>query len=374
MPRPTAIEAAQKFRRRLEKQEAASFQRMSTLYSRILLSMRDEVRKLAGDVANATVDAETITVSRDGKSLVVNRKTVELVRLQRILNQVEKQVIRFGGTVEAEVSLVQIRAIDQASNDALKLLEFSLPDLPPDLRRAITASFIQLPAGAIEAAAGLLGDDSPLSQKLRRDFGEAVQRQVERHLLDGIAYGRNPRIIARKLFKNLEDSAGVGLKWAMTTVRTAQIKSFQLATHASYQANSHVIKGWVWLSARDSRTCLSCIRMHGTRHPLEEILRDHHAGRCTPVPQTITYADLGIEGTGEKPPKIQPGENWFKQQPRATQKAMMGPGMYAAWREGAFKFEDLSQKYSDPVYGELFRQASLKDLLGKKAKKFYANK
>jgi hypothetical protein len=36
--------------------------------------------------------------------------------------------------------------------------------------------------------------------------------------------------------------------------------------------------------------------------------------------------------------------------------------MFEAWKAGKFDFRDLSQRYNDPVYGELLREASLKDL------------
>jgi hypothetical protein len=42
----------------------------------------------------------------------------------------------------------------------------------------------------------------------------------------------------------------------------------------------------------------------------------------------------------------------------------MGPGMYEAWQAGEFDFKDLSRKYGDPIYGDMLRQASLKDLVG----------
>jgi hypothetical protein len=240
------------FRERLAGQEAEAFSRMGRLYSRIVVALADEIQKLADDIAAKTVAAETVTVSRDGTSLTIDKRRVELARLKRILNQIEEQVTRFGGTVQSEVSLAQALGVDLGAEDALRLMELSLPDLPPDVSQAITTSFTRLPSEAIEAAAGLLEADSPLTAKLTRDFGQAVRDQVESHLLEGVAIGRNPRVIARKLAKNLEESAGVGLKWAMTTVRTAQIKSYQTANHMTYAANSEIVPGWIWHSALDS--------------------------------------------------------------------------------------------------------------------------
>ena len=364
MPTPDAVAAAMQFREALAGQEAASFARMARLYARIIVAVADEIQALATDIASATQDAEKVTVARDGKTITVDKKKVELARLVRLLNQIEEQAGRFGATTaQAEVALAQATAIDQAAQDALRLMELSLPDLPPELARTITTSFTVLPSEAIEAAAGILAEGGPLSDKIEKTFGRAVRDQVEKHILEGITVGRNPRQIARTLAKNLEESAGLGLKWAMSTVRTAQIKSYQVATHMTYAANSEIVPGWIWWSALDSRTCMSCINQHGGEHPHTEVLNDHHQGRCAAIPKALTYADLGLDIPG--PPgaaEVETGQEWFKKQPRARQREMMGPQKWEAWDNDEFAFADLSQKYDDDVYGDLLRETSLKAL------------
>lgn len=362
MPRPTAIDAAIKYRNQLARQEADTFERMARIYSRIALTVADELQGLADEIAEAAVTAKQLD----------RKKILSFERLQRILRQVESRVSEFGGTVADEVILAQSRAIQLGNTGAIELIEKSFPPgLPDEARKAIVGSFTRLPADAIESAAGLLAEDSPLTVKLRRDFGEAVREQVERHLLDGMGIGQNPRVIARRLARNLEGSLGTGLNWAMTTVRTAQIKSYQLANHLAYQANPNLVKGWIWHSALDSRTCLSCIAKHGQEFPVSETLRDHHRGRCAPLPQTITFRDLGIDVDERREPPVK-GEDWFKGQSKADQLEMMGRARWDAWQADEFKFSELSRTYDDEVYGELFREASLKDLLGRRAKEYYS--
>ncbi len=50
---------------------------------------------------------------------------------------------------------------------------------------------------------------------------------------------------------------------------------------------------------------------------------------------------------------------------------MLGPAKYRAWQDGAFQFHQLSQIYYDPVYGKMWREASLKSILGDKAVAYY---
>lgn len=341
---PTAIELAAQFRQRLEAQEVDTAERMALAYNRIYTGLQDELKSLADEIA---------AMDKPDKSSLL-----ELARLNRLLSQVEDELNKFGVTVTNEIELIQQRAITQASNDALALIEAAAPGISRD----IILSFTKLPTNAIISAAGLVGDDSPLTARLTSAFGEYIAGQVRNGILTGVGIGKNPRDVYQILKRNFERSFGSGLTSALTTIRTAQIKSYQLASHASYQANSDIVTGWVWYSAlQPGRTCMSCISKHGTVHPVTETLRDHHNGRCTPIPIT-RYSST----------PIQSGQDWFKGQPKQTQRSMMGGSMYDAWKKEQFDFAELSRTYDDGVYGELFREASLKDILGAKAKEYYS--
>ena len=348
MPRPNAILAAQQFRSQLAAQEAAAAQRMGRIYAQIYQSQVNELRALAEQLA--------------GLDEIKPSQIIKYQRTQALLKQIEEQAARFGVVVQGEIANIQRDAIEMGVNGSLKLMEASLPPLPPAQHRAIVGSFNRLHADAIEAMAGLLGPDSPLNERLQDAYGQYVASQVESHMLRGIAAGQNPRTIARLLNKNVLAGLGNGLTSALTTVRTAQIKSYQIANHATYAANSDIVPRWVWHSALDGRTCMSCVNQHGKEFPVTETLNDHHNGRCAAIPKTITYRDLGLD-IDEPVEPIQRGEDWFKAQPEATQRAMMGRGKWEAWNADKFKFEDLTTKYQDDVYGELLREQTLKKLL-----------
>jgi hypothetical protein len=295
---------------------------------------------------------------------------IALARMRAIQSQVREQVARFGGSIVTnEIATVQGSAIEAGIADALKLMEVSLPALPDDIRRQIIGSFARLPVDAVEAAAGLTGKDSPLNARLEELFGEYVAEQIENHIVDGIAKGQNPREIDRILRRNIQDGMGTGLTSVLTTIRTAQIKSYQIGNHATYLANNNIVKGWVWHAELGS-ACLSCTAMHGTIHPLDEVLSDHHAGRCAPLPQTISYQDLGLD-IEEVVQPIKSGEDWFNSQPVNVQREMMGPSMFQAWQDNKFQFNELSKPYEDAIYGQLLREASLKDILGEQARDYY---
>jgi hypothetical protein len=358
MPRPSAIDAARRFRGQLEAQEAEAADRMARTYARIYRGLQDDLAALAEDIAAMERPSQT--------------KLLQLARTEQLLRQIEDQVIRFGGTVQNEVDVIVSRAIEQGASDSLRLIEASLPQLPSALRRELIASFTTLPAEAIETMTGMLEPDSPLNRRLGEVYGRRlgetyaryVVNQVRTHLLDGIARGQNPATIARTLERNVLGGLGNGLTSAMTTVRTAQIKAYQTANQMTFQANRKIVPKWVWVATLDNRTCMSCVAQHGSEHPVDEELNDHHNGRCVPVPKTISYRDLGIDRPDPVPP-FESGEEWFNRQPETLQREMMGAGKFDAWQAGKFSFNDLSRKYNDRVYGELLRETTLKELTSK---------
>jgi hypothetical protein len=70
-------------------------------------------------------------------------------------------------------------------------------------------------------------------------------------------------------------------------------------------------------------------------------------------------------------PAVEQGEAWFRRLSPSQQEQRMGSPMFKAWRAGKVRFADLSRPYSDQVYGEMLREASLKDILGPQAKQYY---
>ena len=191
--------------------------------------------------------------------------------------------------------------------------------------------------------------DSQAFRERAGAFGVNAAQNVSDVILSLVAQGKGSDTIARAM----ETWLGVPYAWAENSVRTATLYSYRLASHASYRANERVVQGWVWQATLDSRTCVSCLSMHGTRHSNDETLNDHHRGRCTPIPVVIgtTWAD-----------NMQSGETWFNAQSEGDQRAIMGNRMYEAYRGGQFAFGDLSRTYEDAVYGTMRRAATLGEL------------
>lgn len=209
---------------------------------------------------------------------------------------------------------------------------------------------------------GFVAPDGPLYGHLNTGFGKKMAGIVVAYLIAKLIGGSDERAILGMLQLGLAKA----MTEAMKLARTAILWTYRAATHANYLVNGDLISGWLWWAQLDERTCLSCINMHGSFHLITEILIDHHFGRCTPLPVVRPWGEIGVdyEGDWEDPlAEIEPGQAWFEALPVDQQEKMMGKAKYAAWKDGLFKFSDLSYAYTDPVWGLMLREASLKELL-----------
>lgn len=295
----------------------------------------------------------------------------ELLRLaatRNLLEGVKTEIGQFANRLADDLDASIREEIAQAGLDAYGFAQAGLPGLEP---AGLQLEWAKVNPNQVYTLYGFTDPSGPLYANLRFNFGEAVAENVRTSLMQGFIAGMHATQIGRLIRR----ATGQGLSWSLTTARTAALWAYRAATNVNYQRNSDVVKGWVWLSARDQRTCMSCIALHGSVHPLTELQADHHAGRCAQAPILVTYAELGIEGAPpEEPPQYERGEDWFKRQTPAMQRLMLGPAKLRAWQDGAFQFSQLSRVYNSPVYGKMWREASLKEILGDKARLYYGQK
>jgi hypothetical protein len=345
------IDAAERFRTQLLNMERAQAVRYVRAYGQIVGELQGMIEALAAELATM----------EEPKAWKVAR----LARWRSLRAQIVADIDRFGAFVDTDL---QAQIAQQVALGLQHGQQMALAGLPDELAAALQTQWNRLPTEAVIRLMGFLSPGSPLHDALVKQLGEAVAGQVERRLLLGIALGWNPRKIASAIAREL----GQGLTWALRTARTAQLYAYREANRASYAANSDIVEGWIWhAKLGDGRTCMSCIAMHGTLHPLSEPLNDHHNGRCAMVPRTVSWETLGFKGLPDTRPQVQAGRDWFDGLSEAEQRSYMGPAMYEAWKAGRVGWDDLSREHEDPVYGLMRVMPSLKELLGDGAQEFY---
>lgn len=197
----------------------------------------------------------------------------------------------------------------------------------------------------------------PAFEQALSRFGDGVADAVRAVLLRGLVTGGGPLALARELRGVIAD---VPRHQAATLARTLQLTAYRDATAVHQAANGHLIERVIRIAALDDRTCLSCIALHGTEIPIGSRVDDHWNGRCVAVSQ--------VRG---RPLAVQTGEDWLRGLPAERQQAIMGPAKFAAWQAGAVQLSEFVHRVTDPVFGNMVQEASLRGLLGEARSRQY---
>lgn len=179
---------------------------------------------------------------------------------------------------------------------------------------------------------------------LTRPIPAEQYQLVRRELIRGVAAGSNPRETARRIVRRAEGRFTGGLNRVLVISRTETLDAHRAGARLGRMQHADILGGWTWLSRLDTRTCPSCWAQHGTVHPLEQSgPDDHQQGRCTALPTTKSWADLGFDV--DEPPSLIPDAGArFDALPSETQLEILGPARYEAWVRGEYPMGAWSQR------------------------------
>lgn len=167
-------------------------------------------------------------------------------------------------------------------------------------------------------------------------------------MIRGVVEGQSPLATAR----HIRDAvANIPLYRANTIMRTAQLHAYRTATAVHQQANADIADRVIRIGTLDDRICLCCLALHGTMMQPGEVVKDHHNGRCGSI--------LIVRG---RTVNVRTGEQWLRDQPENRQRSLMGDRAYNAWLGERVQLQEFVLPYSDPVFGDMVRQTTLKDL------------
>lgn len=268
-------------------------------------------------------------------------------RLATIQAQVEATVTQYAQSqIYPIITNGQVAAITMAERHAQTSILASLGATAQQAAQ-LGIRVTPLPIGAMNAMVGRLADGSPLS-RLLGELGPEASNAIKGVLLKGVAQGYNPRRVAREMRKSL----GGNMSRALRISRNEQLRAYREASLEAYRQNEQLVHGWLWIASLSPRTCPLCIAEHGSFHPLTEPFASHISCRCSPVPWTKSFAELGIEGVPDTgPPLPESGESWFARQSPQYQESLLGPGKYEAYRAGQIRLSDLVGHRDDPNWG-----------------------
>lgn len=258
------------------------------------------------------------------------------LRLREALTQAAQRLSELAN--DAAVTAASLA--EQAALNAIQSqLDAVIAQMPDDHVASLTRNWTRVNP---EALAFIVERTSERIHSKFYPLSDEAVKAMKASLVRGIAVGDNPRRVAKDMVRRAEREFNGGLNRAMVIARTEILDAHRAAGKAAERGNEDVLKGWIWIASLDTKTCPSCIGMHGSEHPLtEDGPLDHHQGRCDRAPLTKSWKDLGFDI--EEPPSIIPdAEEWFNGLTPDSQLRIMGPTRLELLQSGDIGFKDLS--------------------------------
>ncbi len=325
-------DAAEKFRRRLLAREEAAVRRIRAAYKIAARAIDRDMAEIA-----AKIDASI----RAGLP-VSSSWHLQQDRLAALARKVQAQIDAFSAMVDTEVGRAQLANVIAGSKDAQAMAKAA----------GIGANFELLNTEQFKDLVGMLENGAPLSD-LFKELGPRAATHARGVFAQASALGWNPRETAKKLSAEIQ---GLTETRALVIARDQTMRSYRGATIRTYRANSDVITGWRWQSARQPRTCPMCLAMDGSVHSLDEEMWTHTCCRCMQVPFT-EYST---------PPK-ETAAQWFHAQPEEVQRQIVGRTKLELIQSGKIDLQDLVVNTDHPRWGKGRREATISEALANAA-------
>lgn len=326
MPIETVLEARERYLARALAADRATAERLARAYQGTLARLGEltarvnrDLRELADAGRLTAADVQRLTSYRDLMDIL----RIELGQFSRETGRLAQLVMQFQADAAVEGQRDMIEAQDAGIAAA-----FAQPDIRAvaEIDRILVRA--QQPGGALD------------------NIGEQTAQAVSDDVMTLIAQGQSPAFIARYLRRAFSLPFARG----MTFVRTASAYASNEAAAAAQVENARLLRGWMWSSSRDARTCAACLARDGEIFPLGTTLNDHHAGRCVSIP--VTRDD---DWTGS----YQRGRDWYAEQTAAEQAQLVGRGTRDLLAAGGTSWEAMPADYRNFTMGLMTRRQPL---------------
>lgn len=287
-------------------------------------------------------------------------KVLRATRARKALDMTEgvlrDLVTKMGGRIAKTVPTLTRDAADWQA----KIIGSQMPPPPgASTNAAVTATWDRVDPRALQSIVTRTTQQvTALSWPL-----PTVQTEVMKSvLIRGIAVGDNPKAAARTMLKRLGGQFEGGLARARVIARTEMMDAHHAASSEQRKANRDLLTGWAWQASLDVRTCPSCLAQHGSVHPLDEDgPLDHQQGRCTSLPITKTWKEMGFD-IPEPPSVSRDAQAWFDSLPPEQQLSVLGKERLDLLHSGAIKWDDLSTRRENPDWRPSYVPTPLSDL------------
>jgi SPP1 gp7 family putative phage head morphogenesis protein len=327
---------ADRFRSRLLSHDEKASGEVADAYLLAYRRIRPQIDKLITQIRLARLSGGIV----DTAWLVARRD-----RLEALQQQIVTELTHFAPQAARLTSNAQSSAVESGISDSINLIHAGAGNHP---FKMATAPGTRVSSRAVESIVGFASDGSPLSN-LFRALGPSAARRVREQLITGVTLGYS----TDKLASTMRDAFGNDMARALTIARTETLRAYREASRLTYAENADLLDGWIWRSARTSRTCALCWAMDGTQHAPDETMASHPNCRCVMIPLV-----KGSDTSREK------GSTAFEKLPPAEKESVLGPAKHDAYLAGDLHLTDLVGERRDPRWGLVRYERSLGDATG----------
>jgi hypothetical protein len=316
---------------------------------------------LAWDDLRAELDAALLDLAGIEPGTWPNRAQINrATRARKALGAVEDALGKLADDARITITDALGEVVDLSSAAQGRIIASQLPE-QAGTSAELAAQFDRTDP---ETLAAIVARSTEQITALSRPLSAAATEEMRRALVRGVAVGDNPRTTASRMLARLEGVFNGGLTRALVIARTETLDAHRAGAAAQQWANRDVLAGWVWQAELGSRTCPGCWAKHGTEHPLDEDgPLDHQQGRCTRLPLTKTWRELGFDI--REPASVLPdARTAFRAMPERDQLAVMGAARLDALNSGRAQWADLATRRTTAGWRDSYAPTPVRDLAG----------
>lgn len=329
------VATSARFEASIAAEETRALVEMTSTYRKVIDRLGGDIQGVEDAIASRIAQGKPVPVSWLHKQ----------ARYRTLVLNARDEFFEYGQHLGDLLDPSQARVVRLAQRSAEAVLEASLPGV-----QSLVGAFHSLPENAIRQLRSTFQTGSPL-RELLDGFGQWGSSVVEDALTYGLATGMSPEQITKSIRSGLD----MAQTRAATIARTELYRSYRESNRATYRANDHLVDAWIWNAHLGSKSCAACLAMHGTEHPLDEPMGSHPNCRCTQLPKTKSWEDLGFPGipeTGISGADVGDADAWLRNADEATQRRAFGNRkLWQGWKDGKLKLPDVVRTVSSPDWG-----------------------
>ena len=261
-------------------------------------------------------------------------------RYQSMMEQARRTIDAYNRAALGRISGEEADAVEIGSETARKLVNIAAANDPLWIR-------VNKREGRI--LSGMLSEMSPLRALLDKSWPE-TSRKLDEVLTVGLTTGQGSNWIAQRMM----EAVTIPEKRALLIARTEVNRTYREANLETMRESRAVI-GYRRMCYPPT-ACFACLEMDGEFYEKGESFSDHPNGKCSAVPVTKHFDPIND-------PNWERGQDWFLKQSPETQRKIMGPGRYEAWKAGEIEnLRDLVRIKPNELWGGSPTVISLQEL------------